>query len=75
MGTDYFVVLNDTATAALSIRTIFGACIAIALLLVATALFRKYKDVQEVIFVLLIGVIVLASTVLITTALSSGASL
>ena len=69
MGTDYFVVLNDNATAALSIRTIFGAFIAIILLLLATTLFRKYKNIQEILFVLLVGIVLLATTVLVTTAL------
>ena len=70
MGTDFFVVLNDNANASLSIRTIFGTMLAIFLLLVASALFKRYKEAQEVIFVLLVGVIVLASTVLVTSALS-----
>ena len=70
MGTDLFVVLNDNANASLSIRTIFGTILAAFILLIASALFKKYKEAQEVIFVLLVGVIVLASTVLVTSALS-----
>ena len=70
MGTDFFVVLNDNANASLSIRTIFGTILAVFILLIASALFKKYKEAQEVIFVLLVGVIVLASTVLVTSALS-----
>ncbi|MFO0882124.1 MAG: hypothetical protein U0491_01615 [Candidatus Saccharimonadales bacterium] len=70
MGTDLFVVLNDNANASLSIRTIFGTILAVFILLIASALFKKYKEAQEVIFVLLVGVIVLASTVLVTSALS-----
>lgn len=70
MGTDFFVVLNDTATATLSVRTIFGTIIAICLLILASSLFKKYKEAQEVIFVLLVGVVILASTVLLTSALT-----
>lgn len=70
MGTDFFVVLNDSATATLSVRTIFGTIIAICLLLIASALFKKYTQAQEVIFVLLVGVVILASTVLVTSALT-----
>jgi len=70
MGTDFFVVLNENANATLSIRTIFGTILAICLLLIASALFKRNKESQEVIFVLLVGVVILASTVLITSALS-----
>jgi hypothetical protein len=70
MGTDFFVVLNDSATTTLSVRTIFGTILAICLLLIAASLFKKYKEIQEVIFVLLVGVVILASTVLLTSALT-----
>jgi len=61
--------LTSTEILNLSTRAIIGASISLVLLFVITSLFRKNVQLQRLLFIIVLAVILFATTVLFTTAL------
>lgn len=68
MGTEFFATINS-GVIELSIRAIVGASLALFMLFVITALFRQNEELKKLLFLLIVAVVVFASTILIATAM------
>lgn len=68
MGTAIFATANVIITN-LSTRALAGTCVVLAFLLLFTALFHRNRQVKDILFMLVVAVILLTSTVLFTTAI------
>lgn len=67
MGTASFALANSIITD-LSYRAIMSATVAIFFVLLFTILFRRNEFAKQIMFVLLVAIVITASTVLFTTA-------
>lgn len=68
MGTAYFASTNDIVTA-LSVRAVVGAMLALFLIILATALFRRADNTKELLYTLIAGVVISTTIVLLITSL------
>lgn len=70
MGTA-FQATASSAVVALCAKAIIGAVLAILLLLIIVSLFKKDAGLKKVVFIVLVTIITISSTVLFVTALNA----
>jgi multidrug transporter EmrE-like cation transporter len=70
MGTE-FTATATSSVVVLCARAIAGAVIAVFLILILNSLLKKNHEVKRILFILLVSVILITSTILFTTALDN----